>query len=237
MISILFKINKRNIPQNYIFGDMQLNDIWQDIISYAQEISVWELSGLVFGILAVLFLIKESIWTWPAGIAYVIVSFFVFWEARLYGDFILHIFFLVLNIYGWYYWVKGKGDKEPDVVITHTNSKRSIIFLLLTIVGIFTFGQFLINIPSIFEGVEPAALPYWDSTTSILSVTGMWLTARKKIDNWYYWFAVDVIATGVYFYKELYFYSFLYFLYIGMAIAGYMAWKKTMMNQPQKQHD
>ncbi|WP_421977896.1 nicotinamide riboside transporter PnuC [Roseivirga seohaensis] len=231
MISILFKINKRNIPQNYIFGDMQLNDIWQDIISYAQGISVWELSGLIFGILAVLFLIKESVWTWPAGVAYVLVSFFVFWEARLYGDFILHIFFLVLNIYGWYYWTKGKKGDQPDVLISHTSAKRGIFLIAITFVGIFLFAQFLINIPNYFEGMEPAALPYWDSTTSILSVTGMWLTARKKIDNWYYWFAVDVLATCIYFYKELYFYSFLYFLYIGMAIAGYLAWKKTMMNQ------
>ncbi|MGW8122738.1 nicotinamide riboside transporter PnuC [Roseivirga echinicomitans] len=231
MISILFRINKRNILQNSIFGVMHLNDIWQEILSYAQGISAWELSGLIFGILAVLFLIKESIWTWPAGIAYVIVSFVVFWNAQLYGDFILHIFFLVLNIYGWYYWIKGTKGEESSIPITHTSKKRSLIFLGLTVLGIFAFAQFLINIPSIFEGMEPASLPYWDSTTSILSVTGMWLTARKKIDNWYYWFAVDIIATGVYFYKGLYFYSFLYFLYIGMAVAGYLAWKKTMMNQ------
>ena len=102
IISILVKIYKRNIPQNYIFGAMHLNDIWQDISSYAQQISPWELAGLIFGILSVLFLIKESIYTWPTGITYVLVSFVVFWEARLYGDFILHVFFLVLNIYGWY---------------------------------------------------------------------------------------------------------------------------------------
>ena len=210
---------------------MHLNDIWQGVSSYAQQISAWELSGLIFGILAVLFLIKESIYTWPAGIAYVLVSFVVFWEAQLYGDFILHIFFLILNIYGWFYWTKGKNGNQSDIPITHTSSQRGIFLIAITIVGIFLFAQFLINIPNIFEGIAPAALPYWDSTTSILSVTGMWLTARKKIDNWYYWFAVDVIATGVYFHKELYFYSFLYFLYIGMAIAGYLAWRKTMTTQ------
>jgi nicotinamide mononucleotide transporter len=57
----------------------------------------------------------------------------------------------------------------------------------------------------------------------------MWLTARKKIDNWYFWLVINVLATGIYFYKELYFFSLLYFLYIGMAIMGYMAWKKTML--------
>jgi nicotinamide mononucleotide transporter len=207
---------------------MHLDHIWQDIVSYATQISIWELSGLVFGILAVVFLIKENIWTWPAGIAYVIVSFVVFWDARLYGDFILHIFFLVLNIYGWIYWVKGNHNSQSTVVVSGLTLRQNAIVFVLTIIGVLVFAQFLIKIPSIFESVEPASLPYWDSTTSILSVTGMWLTARKKIDNWYYWFAVDIIAAGVYFYKDLYFYSLLYFLYIGMAVVGYLAWRKTM---------
>jgi nicotinamide mononucleotide transporter len=207
---------------------MHLNHIWQDIVSYATQISIWELSGLVFGILAVLFLIKENIWTWPAGIAYVIVSFVVFWDARLYGDFILHIFFLVLNIYGWFYWVKGNQSSQSTVVVSGLTLRQNVAVFVVTVLGIFVFAQFLITIPTMIEGVEPASLPYWDSTTSILSVTGMWLTTRKKIDNWYYWFAVDVIAAGVYFYKDLYFYSLLYFLYIGMAVAGYLAWRKTM---------
>jgi nicotinamide mononucleotide transporter len=210
---------------------MHLNDIWQDVISYAEQISIWELSGLFFGILAVVFLIRESIWTWPAGIAYVIVSFVVFWEARLYGDFLLHIFFLVLNIYGWIFWSRKSKRQVPDLKITTLPVKQNITTLLLTITGIIVFAQFLINLPDLIDGIEPAALPYWDSTTSILSVTGMWLTARKKIENWYYWFAIDIIAAGVYFHKDLYFYSLLYFLYIGMAIAGYIAWRKTMLKQ------
>ena len=212
---------------------MHLNHIWQDIVSYATQISIWELSGLVFGILAVVFLIKENIWTWPAGIAYVLVSFVVFWEARLYGDLILHVFFLVLNIYGWVYWVQGKNDDSIGSISAMT-IKQNVVVLVFTVIGIFVFAQFLIKIPTMMEGVAPASLPYWDSTTSILSVTGMWLTARKKIDNWCYWFAVDVIAAGVYFYKDLYFYAFLYFLYIGMAIAGYLAWKRTMQKGDSK---
>ena len=104
----------------------------------------------------------------------------------------------------------------------------------ITLIGIFVFAKVLIGVPSLFDGVDPPALPYWDSTTSILSVTGMWLTARKKIDNWYYWFAVDVLATGIYVYKELYFYALLYLFYIGMAVAGYLAWKKTMTHDLKK---
>ncbi|MFY0594085.1 nicotinamide riboside transporter PnuC [Roseivirga sp.] len=221
-----------NISINHIFGAMQFNEIWDQIVSTALSMDLWGITGFLFGLLAVYFLIKESIYTWPFGILYVIISFVVFWQARLYGDFLLHIFFLVLNIYGWIYWTRPKDKAKPELKITHSNSKEMLTMVLLTVAGVFVFGKLLIEIPNMFEGVEPPALPYWDSTTSILSVTGMWLTARKKIDNWYYWFVVNVLATGIYFYKELYFYSLLYFIYIGMAVAGYRAWKKTMtLNQ------
>lgn len=213
---------------------MSFNDFWYEIVSYSETISFWELAGLIFGILTVVFLIRESVLTWPFGIAYVITAFVVFWEAKLYGDLLLHIFFLALNIYGWYYWVYGKKKAETELTVTKMSNASLLKALGFSVVGVFVFAQMLIRIPGLFEEMEPAALPYWDSTTSILSVTAMWLTARKKIDNWYFWFVINVLATGIYFYKELYFFSLLYFLYIGMAIMGYLAWKKTMLLTSKK---
>ena len=106
-----------------------------------------------------------------------------------------------------------------------------MIILFSCVVGVFLFSNFLISLPDLFEGLAPASLPYWDSTTSVLSVAAMWLTARKKIENWAFWFVVNVLATGIYYYKDLHFYSLLYFVYIGLAIAGYLTWKKSMLNQ------
>lgn len=205
---------------------MQMNDIWNEVSNYASQINAWELIGLITGLLAVVFLIRQHILTWPFGIAYVLVSFVVFWEARLYGDFILHVIFLVLNVYGWIHWVKGSDKKELPV--SKLKPYQALRTLALTGIMIFLFAKFLLYIPNLWEGVDPPSLPYWDSTTSMLSVTGIWLQARKKIDNWYYWLIVDVLATGIYFYKELYFYGVLYMLYIGMAVAGYLAWKKSL---------
>ena len=93
---------------------MAYTDIWSEISTYIAQINFWELSGLITGILAVVFLIRQQILTWPS-VAYVLVSFVVFWEARLYGDFLLHVIFLILNIYGWVYWVKGAQNKELPV--------------------------------------------------------------------------------------------------------------------------
>ena len=204
-----------------------MNEIVQDILNYALSIDLYELSGLIFGILAVWYLIKESILTWPAGILYVLVSFVVFWKIQLYGDLLLHVIFLVLNIYGWYFWVFGKKENEEELPITTYSLNQNLIVLLISIVGIWGFGFFLANINTIWSHIPPAALPYWDSTTSILSVTGIWLMTKKKLENWYYWFVVDVLACGIYFYKGIYFYSFLYGVYIAMAVSGYLAWKKS----------
>ncbi|MEO1051346.1 MAG: nicotinamide riboside transporter PnuC [Bacteroidota bacterium] len=207
---------------------MNFESVLEQILDYATKLSLAELTGLIAGFLAVMFLIRNNVWTWPAGIVYVLVSFFIFAKAKLWGDFSLHIVFLVLNSYGWYYWVYGKKKEENDVPITHSSNKSLIIVLFLSLAGCYLFGLGLKHIHFALP-IEPNDLPYWDGITSALSVTGIWLTARKKIDNWYYWFVVDVLSTGIYFYKGLYFYSFLYLIYIGMAVSGFFSWRKMML--------
>ncbi len=199
-----------------------------EVIQYCRTIDPLELAGLLFGILAVVFLIKEHILTWPSGIVYVLISFIIFWREQLYGDFLLHIVFLVLNIYGWILWSGHREEDTSILSIRKLSGRRFVILFLISALGIVVFAQFLIYIPSMIEGMSPSSLPYWDSTTSVLSVTGMWLTAKKYIDNWYYWFLVDILATGIYIYKGIHFYALLYFIYIGLAIMGYIAWKKSM---------
>ncbi|UII34271.1 nicotinamide riboside transporter PnuC [Fulvivirga ulvae] len=215
-----------------------MESILQQTIEYITSMDPYEATGLIFGLLAVIFLIKENILTWPSGIIYVLVSLVVFWREKLYADFALHIFFLVLNIYGWWYWVRGKKspdresplDAAPDqsqakeVPVTHASSGVLTALILISAMGIFLMGFLL-------ESFTDASLPYWDSATTMLSLAGMWLTARKKIENWHFWFVVDVLATGVYYYKGIHFYSILYLVYIGLAVSGYLAWRKTMRVQ------
>ena len=200
-----------------------------EAVDYALNMNILEAIGLIFGLLCVLLLIKENILTFFCGIVYVLISFVIFWEARLYGDFLLHIVFLVLNIYGWYNWLKGNKESQDLPLQVSTNSVQdNIKLLVISVIGIILFAQLLILGPGWIEGMPAASLPYWDSATSVLSVTGMWLTTKKKIENWYYWLIVDILATGIYMYKELYFYGILYFAYIFLAVAGYLAWKKSM---------
>lgn len=211
-----------------------MSDFIQQIVDTASSLDVWGILALVFGLLAVWFLIKESIWTWPSGILYVLVSFVIFWKARLFGDFLLHILYLILNCYGWYYWLYGKNKEAKEELPVSTSSPTEMLIVLVpTLAGIYIFGYFLQHLPVYIEGLPAAALPYWDSTTSVLSITGMWLTAKKKIESWYYWLLVDILATGIYFYKAIYFLAVLYMVYIVMAVMGYLAWKKSLEKQRQ----
>ena len=207
---------------------MLILDIFHNTWEYLVGIDLMELSGLVFGLLCVIFLIRQNILTWPTGITYVLISFVIFWQQRLYGDLLLHVFFLILNIYGWYFWVKGKKKKEEEVPVTNLDPYTFFVLGLISVAGIYGFGLFLETLPKWIEGIPEASLPYWDSTTSVLSVIAMWLTARKKIENWIIWLIVDILATGIYFYKGIEFYAILYMVYIGLAISGYMVWKKSM---------
>ncbi len=197
-----------------------------DILTYLSDMGGLELAGLIFGLLNVFFLIRQSIKNWFFGILYILISFIIFWQSRLYGDFLLHIVYLVLNVYGWIHWA-GKDSSEP-LIVTRLSGQEVFRTIGTTVIGVILFAQLLIHIPSWFPAMEPASLPYWDSTTTIMSIIAMWLTTQKKIENWIYWLLIDILATGIYYYKELYFYSLLYFIYIFFAIWGLQAWRRAM---------
>lgn len=196
-------------------------EFWNSIVSYAVQIDFLELLGLIFGLLAVWYLIRENILTWPSGIIYVLISFVIFYKTKLYADLALHFVFLVLNVYGWYFWIYGKKEKDQDLPVTTISNRLMIVLFILCTVGVYLMG-------TLFRNYTDAAVPYWDSTTTVLSLVGMWLTARKKIESWYYWFVVDILATGIYVYKGIYFYATLYGIYIFLALAGYYSWRKSM---------
>ncbi len=192
-----------------------------DILQYLLEAPLLEIIGLIAGLLAVYLLVIENIWTWPTGIIYCLVSFVIFWQAKLYQDFLLTGFFLAMNIYGWHAWLNpiAERNKKGELPISRSSGKLLIYIGIISLILIFFSG-------SIFWRFTDAALPYWDASTTVLSLSAMWMTTQKKIENWIVWFIVDVIATGIYAYKGIYLYSILYLVYLGLAVAGYLNWKR-----------
>ncbi|MEE4300172.1 MAG: nicotinamide riboside transporter PnuC [Pseudomonadales bacterium] len=180
-----------------------------------------ECAGLAAGLLCVWLLIRQNVWTWPVGIVYVCISLWVFLQAKLYADLGLHLVFLALNCYGWWFWLHGGSRSEDMVPVTTTDLRTLVVLVAVAMAAALASGAW-------FERHTDAALPYWDNTTTMLSLAAMWLSTRKKLENWILWFVVDVLATGIYFHKGLYFYTVLYLVYIGMAVMGWRAWRRAM---------
>jgi len=182
-----------------------------------------EATGLVSGLLCVLLLIRQNIWNWPIGLLYSLVSIVVFYRSRLYADLALHVFYVTMNAYGWYYWAFAKRPAEaPEVPVTQTPRRIATALAIAVIGSTVALGWSLAN-------HTDAAVPYWDSATTTMSFAAMWMTARKYIENWIVWLIVDIVATGIYLFKGLEMYALLYCVYIGMAFAGWWAWRQSML--------
>jgi len=181
-----------------------------------------ELSGLISGLLCVWLLIRANIWTFPIGLIYAVVSVIVFFEARLYADVVLNGYYVLMNAYGWYYWLRGDvGAVAIEVPIRRAGGRVMVAAGMVIVVGTAVMG-------TAFARGTDADLPYWDSLIVVASFAAMWLTARKYIENWILWFGVDVIATGVYLVKGIEFYALLYAVYLVMAVAGWRAWRARL---------
>ena len=178
--------------------------------------------GTVLGFVIVWCLIRQNLWAWPLGVAYVFVSVTVLLEARLYANLALHVLgFLPMNLYGWYYWLFGKAPSETALPVTRSSRQLTVTLLLIGTAGTLILG-------TAFALLTDAALPYWDNALFAGSLIAMWLTARKKIENWVFWFVIDVVSVGVYWAQGLPLYASLYFVYLAMAVAGWRSWKRSM---------
>ena len=183
-----------------------------------------EIFGLFAGSLSIALLIRQNIWTWPVGIAYTVASLYVFYTAKLYADFTLHVFFLIMSSYGWYYWWRGNNRNDSELPVSSEKKKVLVYSIIICFIAII----FTSNLFTIYTDAD---LPYWDNTTSIFSIFAIWLQSRKKIESWIFWLIIDILSVGIYFYKELYFYSLLYSIYVVMAILGYVAWLESYNNE------
>ncbi len=180
-----------------------------------------EVAAAVFGLICVLLYIRQNVLSWPTGLVQVILFIYIFYQVKLYSDLILHIIYVILQIYGWYYWVYGGKDKtEPKVTLLRP--VHILFWVIVSVVGTLLWGLLM-------DRMTDASLPYPDAFTTVISLIAQWLLAKKKLESWAFWVLVDIAAIGIYFYKELYVTSILYSCFLILAMAGFFAWRKSYL--------
>lgn len=203
-----------------------------------------EIFGTIVGLFYLWLEYKASIYLWIAGIIMPAIYIFVYYDAGLYADFGINIYYLIAAVYGWFFWMRGRRKEKKngwvdsdattslpassevpkELPIVHTPVRY---YLPLAVVAIFSF----VGIALILIHFTDSNVPWLDSFTTALSIVGMWMLARKYIEQWFAWIVVDIVCCGLYMYKDLYFTSVLYGLYSIIAIFGYLKWKKIMQVQ------
>ena len=186
-----------------------------------------EAFGVLTGFICVWLAARNNIWNFPVQIVSVLLYMYIFYNAKLYADMGLQVYFLGMAMYGWYYWI-NRSDNELTLKPVR-RIKRRTLAIGVPLVLFFTvfFGTFL-------HTQTDAFFPYLDSLCAGGSLLGAYLLARRILENWIVWIIVDVIYLYLYISKDLYLTTFLYGAYIIIAIIGYLEWKKNWIKHYEK---
>ncbi|WP_319502463.1 nicotinamide riboside transporter PnuC [uncultured Draconibacterium sp.] len=180
-----------------------------------------EILGAILGLAYIFFSIKQHILTWPTGLLTSALYVLVFFNARLYADMGLQAYYVIISIYGWYFWLSGKKQNEKKVAVKTT---RKILWLKLAVVSIALYALILF----ILRNYTNSDVPHMDSVTTALSIVATWMLARKYIEHWLLWIFIDAFSAGLYVYKGLWATVILFIVYTVMALLGYIEWKKDL---------
>ncbi len=177
--------------------------------------------AVALGVTEVLLARKNIIWLYPAGILGTSIAIYLLLDVGLYAESILNAYYVVMSIYGWWYWVKRRN--EPPVQISWSSRREWTVSLAISVIGWVFFYVLLKNLPPKY--FTPSNVPVWDALISSTAWAGMWLLARRKIENWIFLNISNLFAVPILFYKHLPMFALLTIFLFVIAIFGYFDWK------------
>ena len=187
---------------------------------------VLEVIAIIFGFLSVWFSKQNKIWVFPTGMISTAIFVYLLLKWELLGDMMINAYYFIMSVYGWYIWTR-KVDETHVTPISKTNLKEkqiAIAIFFATLLFVFVVYKYFDKWTS--------WVAYADTFTTAIFFVGMWLMAKRKIENWLFWILGNIISVPLYFYKGLTFTSFQYFGFTFIAIFGYIAWKKSLNKNP-----
>ena len=183
-----------------------------------------EIIASILGLANIVLLVRRSIWNYPFGIAMVTLYGVVFFEAKLFSDAALQVFFFVVQIYGWWNWYHARDSTGLAKVEVMTDRSR-----LIWIGVIIAFN--IADAWSLMRYTSDVA-PWMDANTTAMSVVAQYLLSVRKIENWILWIIADVVQIGLYYWKGLYPTTGLYVLFLIISAVGLYQWLREYREHP-----
>lgn len=182
-----------------------------------QQASTIEWLAVGFGVIQVFLAKRNSIWLYPTGIVSIVLSMYLMLHVGLYAETLLSMYYLVMSVYGWYLWLNKKS--KPQIEISWTNKKELTTAILISTVGFFILYTVLINFTD-------STVPVEDAFVSSTAWAGMWLLARRKIENWIFLNISNFVAIPLLIHKQLPMMALLTLVLFIVAIFGFIDWKR-----------
>ena len=200
---------------------------FEQYASYETIDIVLEITAVVFGFLSVWFSKQNKIWVFPTGMISTSIFVYLLLKWGLLGDMMINGYYFIMSVYGWYVWTRKIDDTQvtPISKINFKEKKISVAIFFATLLFVFV----------IYKTFDKWSdwVAYADTITTAIFFVGMWLMAKRKIENWIFWIIGDIISVPLYLYKGFTFTSFQYLGFTFIAIFGYLAWKKNLNKQIQ----
>lgn len=189
---------------------------------------ILELVAVFFGLASVWFAKKDNILVFPTGIVSTFIYAYLLWRWELLGDSMINVYYFIMSIYGWYHWTRKKDDvvEFPISIVTKNEKLTAAIIFISTLIFVFLVYQYFDKFINWYN--------YLDTLLTALFFVGMWLMARRKIENWIFWIVGDFISIPLYFCKGYTFTSLQYLIFTILAVYGYLEWKKILDNQEEQ---
>ncbi|XVJ67402.1 MAG: nicotinamide mononucleotide transporter [Lacibacter sp.] len=198
-----------------------MNEFLQQFIKGIHATTWYESMAVFTGIASVWFSRKEHILVYPIGLINTITYIFICAEGDLFGEMSVNFYYTIMNIYGWYLWLK-KDEQQNFVLHVSFSDKKwakyQIIFFAATYIVVY------ISLLLLKKYFYKETIPFADAFATATAFTGMWLMTKKKVESWYWWIATNIVSIPLYFVKHYVFTSVYYLVLLVMAVFGLITW-------------
>lgn len=192
-------------------------------LSQAFEQTSWiERFSVLFGICQVLLSKNNKIANYPVGIMGIVLGMAALYGAKLYAEILLNVYYLVMSAYGWWYWTSNRARVEQPITSADRRDWRIVFTILLGSFAVLYFALLLFT---------DSDVPLWDAWVSCTAWAGMWLLARRKVENWLLLNLSNLFAIPLLIHKELYLFALLTTFIFIIAFVGFAKWRRIMRAQ------
>lgn len=183
-----------------------------------------EITAVIFGLLSVWYAKKDNILVFPTGLVSTFIYAYLLWKWELLGDSMINVYYFIMSIYGWYHWTRKNGDvvEFPISVMTIKEKYIAVVIFVSTLIFVILVYFYFNKFTNWYN--------YVDTLLTAIFFVGMWLMAKRKIENWIFWIIGDIISIPLYFAKGFTFTSFQYLIFTIIAVYGFIEWKKNLNN-------